>query len=298
MLHQLECLASDSYIDMHRMHSVGMLNMLDDSTSRLIPQLIADHSMNQFMDAKAQKISSIKILQDINDAVDATGVSRQISQRILRRDSRQLIRDMMPYLKSGVSSNSNLNMSFNLSNKVSWLMPHHSIIDKLNDGQSIHNIAMPVKTDLSQLKKRASRQAMITIENKRNMPRLVPRSRVACICKKTYCKKLYCICFKNGLPCTEFCQCEECCNKDAPLVQCKRVFLKKVLKKLTNHNDIKEGCNCRKSFCTSKYCSCFGKGSGCKPSCTCLVCRNALGKRPPLMANKRKNVIDHSIHHN
>ena len=33
-----------------------------------------------------------------------------------------------------------------------------------------------------------------------------------CSCSKNNCQKNYCECFKNGLPCTPLCKCENCCN--------------------------------------------------------------------------------------
>lgn len=254
--------------------------------------------MNQLVDKKTQKASSIKILQELNDNVPMNGGEKKTSKRILRSNSRQLIKEVMPFLKNNVSATSNLNFSINLSNKVSWLMPQQSYIDKYKGEEKMPEPLTFKKLNLSELKKRASRQVMVTIESKNHQEKHLPRMQVACICKKTSCKKLYCICFKNGLTCTEFCQCEGCCNKGAPGVQSKRVFLKKVLRKLNKVEPASGGCNCRKSFCTSKYCSCFNEGNGCMISCTCLVCRNILGKRPPVISKRNKELDNPSDHNN
>jgi len=34
-----------------------------------------------------------------------------------------------------------------------------------------------------------------------------------CSCSKNNCQKNYCECFKNSLPCTPLCKCENCCNE-------------------------------------------------------------------------------------
>lgn len=38
--------------------------------------------------------------------------------------------------------------------------------------------------------------------------------RKGCKCKRTRCLKKYCECFNSGIPCTVFCRCEGCENKE------------------------------------------------------------------------------------
>ena len=125
-------------------------------------------------------------------------------------------------------------------------------------------------------KRRVSKQVVVTIENKKREQRTVQRDSVSCLCKRTRCNKLYCICFKNGLGCTESCQCTNCTNTGGRESIKHRDFKKKILV-----NSQTEGrgqsCNCRRSFCQTKYCRCKGSSRGCSDLCTCISCKNKQG---------------------
>lgn len=61
-----------------------------------------------------------------------------------------------------------------------------------------------------------------------------------CFCSKTRCLKNYCECFKQGLACTDDCECVACGNK-------KPLFLGAAPKDIIK-------CRCLKSHCLKKYC--------------------------------------------
>ena len=131
------------------------------------------------------------------------------------------------------------------------------------------------KLKIQAVKKRKSKQEVIRIETKNNKTKSVQRGQVHCLCKRTRCSRLYCLCFKNGLACSELCNCTDCGNKGDAKAKLNRDFLKKVLNKHhTPSSQKKDCCNCRKNFCKTKYCKCRALGKSCGDTCTCMSCQN------------------------
>lgn len=157
------------------------------------------------------------------------------------------------------------------SDKFQKLAATHNQVSRLKERRRL----------LCALRKQPSKQVLVRIETKKHLQKEVQRQYVQCVCKKTKCLKLYCICFKNGIPCSDLCDCTGCLNKGVgvqPLesVSKQRQFRQKVLNKIKERKDVQNPncCNCRKSFCQNKYCKCFLSGRGCGPDCTCLACKN------------------------
>ena len=82
-----------------------------------------------------------------------------------------------------------------------------------------------------------------------------------CKCKKSRCRKLYCVCFASGNYCID-CECKFCHNKQGTSIE-----EKLVLKQM-------RGCRCKKSQCKKKYCECFQINVSCGDSCFCVGCKN------------------------
>jgi hypothetical protein len=122
---------------------------------------------------------------------------------------------------------------------------------------------------------------------------------VGCKCKKTMCLKLYCECFANGNGCGEGCACSNCLNNDKnPALR--QIFIDELhgkgsapskknssgIGQLTE--DQFQGCNCKKTGCSKKYCECFKYGLGCGPSCKCTDCLN-ISDRPENVTVRRNS---------
>lgn len=278
-------------------------NLTSRETNQIaFPQTLTN--MNSFVLPKdragSKRVSFVKNPSAFDFTLEnnkSTGSSNKL-QFLLKNDSKMF--DFMNYmnhpLQHQLSLTSNNELTPQLLTNQSWFQMMNKMHKnqeetevKKNEQEKSLSITPVRETtpskDLKALRKRPSRRQFVKIEARNNQSKELPRMRVACICKKTQCNKLYCICFKNGLECSEFCNCKDCKNTDPAKAKTKRIFLKKVLKKLRHQysGEVKEDCcNCRKSFCQSKYCSCFNLGGGCKPSCTCFSCRNKFGKRPPI----------------
>lgn len=122
-----------------------------------------------------------------------------------------------------------------------------------------------------------------------------------CRCRNSKCLKLYCECFKTFGFCNEACECVECRNGEDNFER--RSAVNKVLsskygktkfqsvikaKEFEVHpsEDLSTGivhsvmksdelvCQCKKSFCNNKYCSCHASGRKCSVTCQCLECQN------------------------
>ncbi|EAR99118.2 tesmin TSO1-like CXC domain protein (macronuclear) [Tetrahymena thermophila SB210] len=133
---------------------------------------------------------------------------------------------------------------------------------------------------------------------------------IACNCGKTKCLKLYCVCFQQGLMCSDQCRCTDCYNKIAYLEERERAikaikqrypdafekkvnFLPELARKIEDAERLdadlelqnqllahKKGCNCKKSACKKKYCECFLAGVKCTYLCRCEQCQNGKNDGP------------------
>lgn len=150
---------------------------------------------------------------------------------------------------------------------------HNSVLDRNREKKKL-----PL-SKIKSLRKRPSRQALVRIEDKKGTQREISRAKVRCICRKTKCLKLYCICFKNGLNCSEFCSCKDCENVDKKETELKLRYRKKVLhntrkKPEKNPEQNADCCNCRKNFCNNNYCKCRRGNKSCTANCSCFKCDN------------------------
>ena len=152
--------------------------------------------------------------------------------------------------------------------------------------------------------KRGSREKNIKIKriekklpNDRNRIPILKVQKYACSCKKSNCKKEYCICFKNKLSCNFRCSCCECDNSDKKIER-QRILRTDVFpistmitrvgnsyKTISSHpvltiskaDEVKptsKGCKCKKSNCQKKYCDCFSSNEKCSIHCNCDFCYN------------------------
>lgn len=83
---------------------------------------------------------------------------------------------------------------------------------------------------------------------------------VGCSCKRSRCRKKYCLCFSNGVACEPSCRCQDCGNTPED--------------GLFTGQYLRQGCRCDNSRCRKKYCICFNAGKKCSPFCKCKNCEN------------------------
>jgi len=103
-------------------------------------------------------------------------------------------------------------------------------------------------------------------------PRSANTDGVSCMCMKTKCIKMYCICFSRGMACGGECSCKECNNTPAHVMT-------RTEEKRIPPIDTPGGCNCKMSYCEKSYCSCARDKEGCTALCTCYNCKNPHGSR-------------------
>ena len=110
--------------------------------------------------------------------------------------------------------------------------------------------------------------------------------KMCCNCKKSKCLKLYCDCLAHGQYC-EGCNCESCYNTKE-YEQERKIALKGMITKKTysykkhpndNSKSYFNGCQCRKSKCSKKYCECYSNGKMCSKLCKCNGCLNYIEER-------------------
>ena len=78
-----------------------------------------------------------------------------------------------------------------------------------------------------------------------------------CKCKRSQCRKRYCVCFNKGISCSR-CNCKECFNKGKPYY----------------YYNVPQSCNCKATECRKKYCICFENNKTCSDTCKCKQCLN------------------------
>ena len=104
---------------------------------------------------------------------------------------------------------------------------------------------------------------------------------IFCNCSKTGCIKMYCACFRFGLPCTAKCR---CCNCNNTLENIEQVRESRELKLSQGSSYLlasteELACSCRNSFCQKKYCPCHRNQRACSSKCRCFNCKNCENHR-------------------
>lgn len=113
------------------------------------------------------------------------------------------------------------------------------------------------KTTTTQREKKRSRSSS-DVSNASNTS-----NGLGCSCKRSKCRKKYCLCFANGVACISECRCEDCGNTPED--------------GLFSGLYSTRGCRCDNSRCKKKYCVCFQDGKFCSPCCKCKNCENQPG---------------------
>lgn len=108
-----------------------------------------------------------------------------------------------------------------------------------------------------------------------------------CKCKKTFCVRLYCVCFASQGFCSKDCGCQDCRNNEEnsavrqmvvedTLAKNPLAFTSKY-KKINKKKQVvlhARGCNCKKTGCVKQYCECYKERTGCTRLCRCTNCSN------------------------
>lgn len=105
-----------------------------------------------------------------------------------------------------------------------------------------------------------------------------------CSCKRSRCRKKYCLCFSLGRACRDTCKCEDCGNtpEDA----------------LFDGQFSRQGCRCTNSRCRKKYCICFANAFKCSPFCKCQNCENKPPGVDQVATDTQQRLLGHHVHSN
>lgn len=105
-----------------------------------------------------------------------------------------------------------------------------------------------------------------------------------CNCKKSFCLRLHCACFKEMKTCGISCTCVNCKNNLANDIDRQYVIKKTIeinpmafkpkIKSLGETQINVRGCKCTKNRCIKKYCECYKNGTACTELCKCINCKN------------------------
>lgn len=105
-----------------------------------------------------------------------------------------------------------------------------------------------------------------------------------CNCKKSFCLRLHCACFKEMKTCGISCTCVNCKNNHEneadrqyvikKTIEINPMAFKPKIKSLGETQINVRGCKCTKNRCIKKYCECFKNNTACSELCKCINCRN------------------------
>lgn len=120
----------------------------------------------------------------------------------------------------------------------------------------------------------------------RARPKKEPKKQT-CKCKKTFCIRLYCVCFAGQGYCGKDCTCQSCLNQEEHLDVRNQVIEETLaknplafaskFKKINREKKVilhARGCNCKKTGCMKQYCECYKAKTGCTRLCRCTDCKN------------------------
>lgn len=120
----------------------------------------------------------------------------------------------------------------------------------------------------------------------RARPKKEPKKQT-CKCKKTFCIRLYCVCFAGQGYCGKDCTCQSCLNQEEHLDVRNQVIEETLaknplafaskFKKINREKKVilhARGCNCKKTGCMKQYCECYKARTGCTRLCRCTDCKN------------------------
>ena len=155
-----------------------------------------------------------------------------------------------------------------LNTPITWAEDLNILPELEPDPVSLPTVTLPSVADLLVDKpfanvtediqrKKTQRVPCQPIRKRRRKRKRTHSKREFCTCKRSKCLKLYCICYREGVPCGEKCQCIGCDNI--------------VKREKTN---FPETCNCHANGCELGYCVCWKLGRLCTDRCKCSGCKN------------------------
>ena len=211
-------------------------------------------------------------------AKDTTIMINQVSPSAIFKQSKRM---SIPYRKINVLKFPNRPFAYN-----SQINPTDEVICQ---GKPMKPTNNDKETKFKRIEKK--------MKNEKVRAPVLKAQRYPCSCKKSNCKKEYCLCFKNKVDCTNRCSCCECLNhgkKDTEVRFDRSEMLSTptAITQLGNFNKtsnaqvgsnlstrmelrtFSKGCNCKKSNCQKKYCDCFSNNKKCTIHCNCDCCYN------------------------